>query len=430
MDYKSALSYIENLDKFGIDLGLERMELCLKALGNPQNNFPCVHVAGTNGKGSTSTLIATALSCSGRKTGLYTSPQLEEFGERIRVDLKKLPREKLAPLLEAVLATIPSNEKLKTLTQFEIITAMAFKHFSDEKVDAAVVEVGMGGRLDATNTMVPAVSVIVNVGLDHSEYLGSSLADIAREKAGIIKSGVPVVSAVKNEALQIVEQRAEALGAPLFVSARAFSITRNVSGKLNYNGRLWRLDDVELGLRGEYQIGNAGLALAALECLSERGLNVDEGAVRQGFKTARWPGRFEIVGAGPRVLLDGAHNPHASKALAQALKEVQRNGKLILVIGMLDDKDARSILADLAPEADCIVLTQSSSHRAFTVGRIQSLVGNFARTEPRLIDNVPDALDFAISTASTEDLICVAGSLTIVGEARSHLRALGWLGKG
>lgn len=427
MNYAASVDYINKLDKFGIDLGLDRMKLFLTLLGTPQADYPCVHVAGTNGKGSTSLLISRALSLCGRKAGLYTSPQLEEFGERIQINGQSLPHESLAPLLQTILATASSEKMLENLTQFEVITAMAFKHFSNESVDAAVIEVGMGGRLDATNLIFPMASVITNVGMDHIKYLGNSIAAIAREKAGIIKAGVPTLTAASGEALRVIEETVKNLNSPLFVIGRDFSISRNKNGKFNFDGRLWNFKDIELGLKGEYQTPNAGLALAALEVLSELGFPLEETAVREAFKNAKWPGRYETIGVGPKIILDGAHNPHASKALAQALKAESKIGKLFLVIGMLDDKDARSVMADLAPLADSLILTKSSSNRAFSTKDIESCLKGLVQEPPPMVEKVSKALDLALSKASSNDLICVTGSLTVVGEARSHLRRKGLL---
>ncbi len=420
MTPEQALARIEALERFGIDLGLDRVLACLERLGRPQERFPAVHVAGTNGKGSVCAFVASALQRAGYRVGLYTSPPLERFGERIRVDGCDLPDDAVPELLEAVERTGVE------LTQFEVITAMAFLHFARQGVDAAVVEVGLGGRLDATNVVRAEVSVVTNVGLDHVAYLGPGLADIAREKAGIARAGTPLVTGAEGEALACIETEARRRGAPVRVLGRDFGVEGG-GGCFRYEGPRWSLQELRPALRGSHQGANLALAVAALECLDARGWRIPEGAVRSGVASARWPGRLEVVGEGPRVVLDGAHNPHASRALARALQEEFRWDRLWLVLGVLGDKDALGIVSDLAPLADRILVTRSASSRALPPARLARAAREAAGAEARGVASVPLALEQALEGAGAGDLVCVTGSLTVVAEARAWLRRAGWL---
>jgi dihydrofolate synthase/folylpolyglutamate synthase len=424
---KEALAAIDALEVFGIDLGLDRISACLDALGSPQHQYPSVHVGGTNGKGSTSVLIASALVQAGHQTGLYTSPPLECFGERIRVSGESLPSAAVPELLEAVMRTDVELPQAGSMTQFEVITAMAFLHFARARVDAAVVEVGLGGRLDSTNVILPEVAVVTNVAVEHAEHLGTTPRQVAREKAGIIKPGAPLITAAEGDALEVLREAARATDAPVFVWGRDFVAAPEPGGTYRFEGRRWLLRKLEIGLLGSYQRWNLGVALAALETLEERGWALSEDAVRRGLAQARWPGRMELLGTGPRVVLDGAHNPHASRALAATLTSDFSYGRLCLVLGILGDKDARSILADLVPLADAIILTRSSSARAVDPEDVYRVAERLTNTPLQSAPTVSEALDRALAAVGSEDLVCVTGSLTTVGEARAHLRSLGWV---
>jgi dihydrofolate synthase/folylpolyglutamate synthase len=426
MTPKEALHYIDSLDKFGIRLGLERIRDCLSSLGNPQNRYPTVHVAGTNGKGSTCALTAEVLRVSGKRVGLYTSPPLERFGERIRIDGEELAEADLPALLESVLAASAGESGLEAMTQFEVITAIAFEAFARKKVDVAVIEVGLGGRLDSTNVIVPAACAITNVALEHAAQLGPTPAAIAREKAGIIKPGVPVATAAEGEALEEILRAAAENKAPVKVFGRDFTARRTTDGTYVYEGSRWRLTGLGLGLSGSYQTGNLAVALALLESLAEAGWDLPEEAVRRGVAQARWAGRLELSGTGPRALLDGAHNPHAALALADALRTGFPRKRLHLILGILGDKDAASIVGHLAPLADRIFLTRSSSRRALTPEELGRAAGE-AGLDARVLPDLETAWSAALDGADREDIILITGSLTLVGEARSLLRRKGWI---
>ena len=430
MTPEEALNTIDRLEKFGMRLGLERITSCLDVLGRPQSAYPTVHVGGTNGKGSTCLLISRVLSETGRRVGLYTSPPLESFGERIRIDGRPLPDTAVPSLLEAVLSTRAARPDLAEMTQFEVITAIALLHFAREGVDAAVVEVGLGGRLDSTNVIVPLVAAVTNVGLEHAEHLGPTVAAIAGEKAGIAKPGVPLVTGADGEALEALKAHAAKIGAPVYALGRDFSVRAEGPGVWSYRGRLWALDGLALGLLGAHQGLNLAAALAVLETLGEKGWEIPESAVRQGAAGASWPGRLEVLekaGAGARVVLDGAHNPHASRVLAEALRVDLPHRKLTLILGILGDKDARSILADLLPLADEVIFTRSASKRALDPEELALLGRELAGVPAQVSASVAEAVEEAVAVAAEGELICVTGSLTTVGEARTRLRSMGWV---
>lgn len=425
MTPSEALKYIDSLDKFGINLGLSRIAALMERLGNPQDKYPCAHVAGTNGKGSVCAFSSSVLTASGLKTGLYTSPPLEFFGERMRIDFRPMGEESLPELLGKVLEATENNNATSGMTQFELITALAFEYFAAEKVDFTVVEVGMGGRLDSTNVISPLACAITNVSLEHSEQLGATETLIAREKAGIAKRGVPLVTAASGEALAEIRRVCGETGAPLFVNGEDFRVEER-GGLYDYGGINISLKGLECGLPGAYQKDNLAVALALIESLTAGGLKISEDAIRKGVAGAKWPGRLELFGSGPRVLLDGAHNPHAAKALKKALESGFERRRLVLVMGILGDKDALSIVKDLAPLADEIILTRSDSRRAISPEELVKMSAS-AGIEAALAPDLETAWKMASKEAGPEDLVVITGSLTLVGQARGILRREGWM---
>ncbi|HET9552150.1 MAG TPA: Mur ligase family protein, partial [Anaeromyxobacteraceae bacterium] len=325
--------YLEGLSPLSMRFGLERVERAVEALGHPERAAPVLHVAGTNGKGSTCAMAAAALRAAGLRVGLYTSPHLEAFNERIQVDGRPIADADLADAAEAVRRACPWHEAgapEERLTYFEFATLAAFVHLARARVDAAVVEVGLGGRLDATNVVAPAVTAVARIGLDHTQLLGDTVEAVAREKAGIFKRGVPAVVHAHQPAgvIEVLAAEAARAGAPLQVAPAAW--------------------DGPVALPGPHQLGNAGLAAAALRALRGAGLPVGEEAVAAGIAGASWPGRLEAIGG---VLLDGAHNPDGAAALAAALAALHPGRPAELVFGVLGDKDHRGMLAALAPVA-------------------------------------------------------------------------------
>jgi dihydrofolate synthase / folylpolyglutamate synthase len=414
MTYSETLSYIYALGRFGIKPGLERINRLLESLGNPQDSFRTVHVAGTNGKGSTASFLSSILSAGGYRTGLFTSPHLISFTERIRIDGAQIDEESVVRCAERVIAVAPDQS-----TFFEIVTAMAALYFAEQGVDLAVFEVGMGGRLDATNALLGILSIITPVSLDHTEYLGGSIDLIAQEKAGVCKPGHPVVSARQlPEAAQVIETQSRSIGAPLYRFGEEFD-ARWDQGRLNYRGVSLSLEGMTSGLSGLYQAENAAVALAAAELLSQAGFPVAEDSLRLGVANARWPGRMEMFPGKPRVLLDGAHNPAGAQALAEALSQIPR-GRLLMVTGVMGDKELAGILSPLLPLADEVFAVAPGIERAMPAERLAQFCQE-AGAPTRHAASVPEGIEMARAAAGDDDLVLVCGSLFTVGEARSYL---------
>jgi dihydrofolate synthase/folylpolyglutamate synthase len=425
-----VLEYLFSLQRHGIRPGLGRVERLLKALGKPHLGYPCIHVCGTNGKGSTSAFLASMLSAAGYRCALYTSPHLTRFNERIRVNKRLITDAEAVDAARAVKEAWGAGRGTTTEepTFFEFTTAMAFLHFSRKKADIAVIETGMGGRLDATNVVAPLVSVITNVGLDHTEHLGHTIREIAREKAGIIKAGVPTVTAEEGaEALEEIARTARDSHARLFRLNRDFSVKAVPGGRgalqrfdyLGINGRGHK--GLAIKLRGPHQLRNAACALASIEVIRGLGFLVPEYAMRRGLERAEWPGRVEVARRRPLVILDAAHNPDGARSLADALRGLNYS-RLVLVIGILADKDISGIFEPLAPMADAVILAMPRSERAASLELMKMRLrpyGVDAATAP----SVEDACRMALALASPDDAVCVTGSIYTVGEARARLVA-------
>ena len=411
----------------GLRLGLDRIEALLAALDHPEAALRIVHIGGTNGKGSVAALTAAILRAAGLRTGLYTSPHLLEVTERVRIDGLAVPREVLArhaariePALETGVATF-----------FEAMTAVALAVFQEAGVGAAVLEVGLGGRWDATNVGHPLVSVVTRIDYDHQEFLGRRLEDIAGEKAGIIRGGTAVSAAQAPEAMTVIEARCRAVGVPLLVEGRELAVETLASDleghRLRLRGPGFSYDDVRLALPGLFQPGNAVLAVGAVRAFAAASdLAVPEAAVRAGCADVRWPGRFQVIAGAarrPTLVLDGAHNPAGAAALAVSLGYHFAGRRLALVLGVSADKDRVGILKALAPLASRIYLAPADHPRA---------------TPPKeLLDQLPPVeADVVLTSGSEEaleralgergiDVVCVAGSLFLVADALRWLGARG-----
>lgn len=414
MTYQETLAYIYGLGRFGMRPGLEKITAILRALGNPQNSIKTVHVAGTNGKGSTAAFLASILAAGGYRTGLFTSPHLTSFTERIRINGDEIGEDEVVCLAEKVMVAAPPGS-----TFFELVTAMALLHFARRGVDIVILETGMGGRFDATNAVSGIVSIITPVSLDHCEHLGRTVAEIAGEKAGVIKSGRPaVISAQSPEALEIIVRRCEELGSPLYSYGKSFAAEWERDG-LSYRGLSIAFDGIKPGISGRYQSVNAATALCAAELLAGAGFRLDAAALRRGLETACWPGRMELLEGFPRVILDCAHNPAGGEALAEALGDIPRN-RLFLVAGVMADKDADGILAPLLSLAEHVFAVSPALDRALPSALLAGLCRGkgVACTDA---GNVAAGLALAKRAAEARDLILVCGSLFTVGEARAQL---------
>ncbi len=425
MIYSAAIDYLYGLQKHGIKLGLETMRTLLAEIGRPERRLRVLHIGGTNGKGSTAAMAAAMLQAARLRVGLYTSPHLVEFRERIRINGDMISEKEVADLAGRVKRATPAG---LSPTFFETTTAMAFLYFAESRVDFAVLEVGLGGRFDATNVVEPAASAITTIALDHQEYLGRTEEAIAFEKAGIIKSSVPVViGEMESAARRVVQRVARERGAPLHRFGREFNIDGQGPERFTYRGFTRVFADLECGLAGCHQLGNAACAIALLEAADCFGMGVDEAAVRLGLRSVEWEGRLELIEDDPPVLLDGAHNPAAAAALACHLHAYQAKNpesRIIFVWGMMRDKDHRGFIAPLLSVVSEIVLTQSTLARAATVQELRTALPEWQGAVHEAM--MPsEALVAAKRRATSSDLICVAGSLMLLGDLKAALRGCG-----
>ncbi|MBM4294954.1 MAG: bifunctional folylpolyglutamate synthase/dihydrofolate synthase [Deltaproteobacteria bacterium] len=420
-DLTAATAWAFDLQKYGIKFGLSSTLRLLAHLGIPFQEGRYLHIAGTNGKGSVAAMLSAILTRAGHQAGLFTSPHLVRFQERYRLGDRDIPGDRLLQLINAVKAVSDNTEPP---TFFEFAAAMGFLYFFQEGADPIILETGMGGRLDATNIVQPLVSVITNISLDHQEFLGETLLAIAGEKAGIIKPGAPLVTFARQKVvLELFRRRSEELNAPMYVGGQDFRTRGKGRGRFSYQGLDLRMEDLEIGLPGRHQYGNAGVALAVMELLNRRGFSISETAIREGLKQTWWPGRLEQVAQDPRVILDGAHNPAAALTLAQALKTVHRNGRLILVMGVMADKDTDGVLSRLLPLAQTAVFTQPRYFRAATPKDLAARARPY-QVEVFMIPRVAEAIRAAQSLAGPQDRIVVTGSLYTVGEAKEYFEGL------
>jgi dihydrofolate synthase / folylpolyglutamate synthase len=425
MDYADCLNYLADLghELRGLKFDLQAIKRVTDALGHPQRQYPCAIVAGTNGKGSTSAMLASIVEQAGYRTGLYTSPHLVRVNERIRVNGNEIDDEAFAGSFGEVRRVVDTLVETQGLPRrpsfFEFLTATAFLHFARVGVDFAVLEVGMGGRLDATNIVEPRVAVITNVELDHMEFLGDTHAAIAREKAGVIKEHRPVVSGCTHfEASEVIRGRCSEVGAELLETERLAkpSNSRNQSGRrcfdLALNGD--RFADLTSPLPGKFQVRNAAQAAAAAWLLGREGLRITREAIVDGLRKASWPGRLEVIHNRPLVLLDGAHNPAAARELADFVREELAGRRLRLVYASMRDKAISEISATLFPLAEEVYLTRPELARAASPEEIMAT----ARVEPgrAVVEPVPArAVERACRAAGADDVVLVAGSLFLVG---------------
>ena len=416
MTYAETLEWLYHLEvSRGWDLKLESVREALARLGSPQQTFAALHVAGTNGKGSTAAFAHAVLSRQGLRVGLFTSPHLNDFRERIRVGEEWISQDAVVALAEEVRASLRGSAV--ELTFFELTTVMAFLHFARTPVDAAVVEVGLGGRLDATNVLVPRATAVTTIGFDHERYLGSTLAAIAAEKGGIFKPAVPaVVGRVGDEARQMLEATATARGSPLRLYGRDFRAEPAALG-FDYHGRR-TIRAIRPGLAGRFQVDNAATALAALE---EGGwlATIADDRVCAGIAGVQWPGRLEIVRERPRVILDGAHNPAGVEALVRALPDLVESRRIHLVFGVLADKRWPEMAERLGPVIADATVVPVRERRSEDPGRVAEIFRRFVPT--RVETDAAAAVGRWLVDRFAEDVILVVGSLFLVGEVRTSL---------
>ena len=444
MNYQQALDYIYSFVDYekapklrynSANYDLRRMEELLARLGNPHRVARSVHIAGTNGKGSVAAMVASALTVSGYTTGLYTSPHLHTVNERIRVGDRLISDEELVTLVEKLKPEVEAVNQKATygrLTTFELLTALAFAYFRLKGVDFQVVEVGLGGRLDATNIVNPEVCIITSISLDHTDILGNSLTELATEKAGIIKPGcIVVVSPQSDEAAQVIEKTCLRCGAEL-VRVGYDVIWQGLSSDLNQQllqvkGKLGSYK-LSIPLLGHYQLENAATAVAALEALARKGVNISRNSIIDGLAQVNWPGRLQIVSHHPLIVVDGAHNPDSAQKLKQSLeqyffKTYASPDQAILVIGLSSDKDAAGIVSELVPLFDKVIITCSRHPRAMAPALLKAEFTKY-EVETQVVDNVPTALSRALALAGDRGFICITGSLFVVAEAIEQAKRL------
>ena len=426
MTYDDTIRFLYGIEKFGIRLGLENISLILNLLQNPHNQFKSIHIAGTNGKGSTAAMTASILQSAGYKTGLYTSPHLQDFRERIRINGFMIAEEDVIDLTERINYELGTQNSMQ-LTFFEFTTAMAFMYFAREKVDFAVVEVGMGGRLDATNVLNPVVSIITEIDIEHTEHLGKNIKLIAGEKGGIIKdNGIVILSSNKTDVAEVIESICKEKNAKLYRIGRDFGFRNAEYGmrrsKFEFHNPQSAIRNFEIPLLGKYHIINASTAIKASLIIKESGFKIDESNIRDGLKKVQWNGRLEIVSENPIIILDGAHNPAAAKALSEELKKFWnaeygiRVNQLMLIIGILKDKDYKGIISFLAPIADYIIITKPKTDRGRIAEDLKTESLKYKK-DVEIIEDISEAISKAKSYTKSDDIICITGSFFTIGEA-------------
>ena len=406
VDYERDSGWKYNSDHFD----LSRVEKFFDSLGNPHKKGWFVHIAGTNGKGSVAAMIASALMNSGYKTGLYTSPHLLSFHERIKVNGSIISQN---DVIEGVRRIKKAVKLFEDLTFFEVWTGLAFDYFAHKSVDASVIEVGIGGILDTTNVISPEVSVITSISMDHRTKLGDTVEKIAHEKAGIIKPGIPVVSAPQEKrVMRVLEKKAKDAGTRITGVGSEMKF-REVNNGISYNGLIWNIDDVHVALAGRFQCENAAVTLAALETLASKGYCITPESSRNGIENVRWPGRLQSLAKKPEVIVDGACNISAMKEVRDYLLRKDVKGKIVAVFGICSDKDVEQVLEIIGQAASRFVFTHADNPRAMDAHAIAQL----NRKGNHVVEADPvRALKRALLMAGADGLVIVTGSLYLVGE--------------
>ncbi|WP_434512796.1 bifunctional folylpolyglutamate synthase/dihydrofolate synthase [Desulfitobacterium sp. AusDCA] len=425
--YQESLQYLVNLTKFGMNFGLGRIQALLQRAGNPERKLRVIHIGGTNGKGSTSMMVAEILEEAGFKVGLFTSPHLNDYRERITINGQMIPKAEvihlvhtLRPMLEELV-----RDGVEHPTEFEVSTALAFMYFAQQKVDYAVIEVGLGGAIDSTNVVEPLISVITNVGMDHMDYLGKTIEEIASVKAGILKpKSVAITASERPEAIKVIRERAKSLNIPLWVIGEDVSWESCWSGELeqefNLVGLHAKYPKIRLHLVGTHQIKNAATAVTVCEILqSQYGVRIKREDIYNGLKKTTWPGRLEVLSLKPKVLLDGAHNVDGANSLADALKLFKRR-RLVLCLGMLGDKEREKVVEILTPLADEVIITKPNSPRAGNWEYLSDLAENRGLPVATIESPALAAIE-GFKRLQSEDMLCVTGSLYMIAEAREAL---------
>lgn len=427
MNYKEAMDYIHKVGNFGSNYGLERTYRILDILDNPQNKLKLIHIAGTNGKGSTTAILTSLLRAKGFKVGMYTSPFLEEFEERIQINGENIPKDKLANLIEKVKVAVDKviEEGYNHPTEFEIITCLMFLYFYEEKVDYGVIEVGLGGRLDSTNVINPIISIITSISFDHTNLLGSSLGEIAGEKSGIIKEDSPVVIYPQNkEAYDVIIKKANEMNSDLYeINLSNGEFIKTIDEDKVYQViKIYNKFEVKLPLLGEHQINNMLLALKAFEVISNKEkFIITEEDIKKGIYDVKWIGRLEIMNRNPMIVIDGAHNIQGISALKQNVEKYFNYKNIYLLLGILADKQVEDMIKTITPIAKKVYALTPNSTRAELATELKKEIERYNKNIVAF-DSYEDALNLAIEEADKNDLILVSGSLYMIGDMRRIIR--------
>jgi dihydrofolate synthase/folylpolyglutamate synthase len=421
MNYKECIDWIDSFEKFGIKLGLDRISHICKKLGNPQNNYKIIHVGGTNGKGSVCRFLESTLFNNGYKVGTYTSPHLQRFSERFIVNNLEISKKEIVKIFVKIKPII--NEMINennTPTYFEIVTALAFEYFKIKNVDYAIIEVGLGGRYDATNIVNPILTIITNVTFEHQNILGDKIEDISFQKAGIIKKEIPIITAATGKALEVIKKIA--LENNSIITIINNNSWKKIGGGFDYqdykvNGSLKEYN-IKTSMIGKYLGENVALSIASIESLQMNGVYITDDSIIEAFLRTKNPGRMEIIGLKPIILLDGAHNIAGMNLLRRTLEEDFIYNRLIIIIGILSDKKIQEILDIITPISDIIIVTKSQNKRAFNPLLLKDMIGI---KKVIVKERINDAIEHAKKISENNDLICITVSLYTVGEARDYL---------
>ncbi len=416
MDYKEALAYISGMEFFGSKPGLSRIGELLEKLGDPQKGMRFIHIAGTNGKGSCAAMTASVLKAAGYKTGLYTSPYLYRFNERMQINGKEIPDDTLAELVTRVK---PAAEAMADHpTEFELMTAVALLWYRQENCDAVVLEVGLGGRFDATNIIdAPVAACIMNIGLDHTAVLGDTVEQIAFEKAGILKPGTEAVLFQQSESVtQVVKQRCAELGVPLHIAD--FSEIHSEFDSLYGQSFTYKGEPYALPLLGAHQLKNAAVVLELAEVLRSRGFKIEQNALEHGLYAVHWPGRFELLSEEPLFVVDGGHNPQCAQTVRENLLHYFPDKRRILLLGILRDKDYAGLTEILDPAADEYICITPASPRALPAEELAVFLRRYQKPVS-VCESIRDGVSRALDRADGDSVVCAVGSLYSVGEIRA-----------
>lgn len=447
-DYQEALNFLysfvdhsmtRNLNFSEEKFNLDNMRALLSYLNNPHFNYPVIHIAGTKGKGSTAAMIASILQSAGCKVGLYTSPHLQDFCERIQINQVPIPKERLVKVINQLR---PITEIIKTITTFELTTAAGFLYFSEEKVDVAVIEVGLGGRLDSTNLVTPTISVITSISLDHVQVLGDTVEKIAAEKAGIIKNGIPViVSHQTDSVMEVIKNFAEVKQAPIHLAETEFSGRVIVNSLKSQVVEFTHLIEtipgsqkttrnkfpntflINLPLLGRHQIDNAVTVLSVINVLIDQGYEINEDSIKQGFDKVLWPGRFEVLRDQPPIIIDSAHNRDSAKRLRSAVDDYLKDWDILLIVGFSEDKDIQGFFEELAPRVDEIIATESFHPRAYKAEDIVTIAQSVGMRACEVLP-LEKAFDEGLRRASNSKALVATGSIFIAAGIREEWNKL------